>query len=104
MTLINSWKNTKNNIDLRQELLEELAEAIVLQTSPGLAHESLIAIKSARTRKQIKQLIHRERKRGMYRNLGRILKPQTSIGLSKVDIPDPEANQPSFGTHSQPKS
>jgi hypothetical protein len=40
----------------------------------------------------------------MYRNLGRILKPQTSIGLSKVDIPDPEANQPSFGTHSQPKS
>jgi hypothetical protein len=58
---------------LREEHLEALAEAIVLQKSPQLGVQSMATILEGKVEKQLKQLVFREKTRRMYRKIGRTL-------------------------------
>ncbi len=92
-----------NHKELHQTYLESLAEAIVVQTSPGLQCNSMVAIREEHIHNQIKLLIHRKHTHRILRKIGHLLKPHTSLEFSKVDTPDPSASKPTFGDPSRPK-
>ncbi len=96
-------KHQRQHKELRSTHLEELAEAIVLDRSPGLAHESVAQVKEERVANQIKQLLKRENLRRMFRKIKRILKPVAQLGLSRVDIPDVSSTNQSHGDPTKPK-
>jgi hypothetical protein len=58
---------------LREEHLEALAEAIVLQKSQQLGVQSMATILEGKVEKQLKQLVFREKARRMYWKIGRTL-------------------------------
>jgi hypothetical protein len=93
-----------NHKTLRSNYLEELADTIVLSTSPNLASDSLEHIRTTQQRKQLKKLLERENSRRLYRKLGGILHSRQSRGLSQVDIPDREAGSDSTGDPADPKT
>jgi len=93
----------KRHRELRATYLEGLAEAIVLDRSPNLEHSSVAHVKEERVSSQIRHLLKRENLRRMFRKIKRILKPVSNLGLSKIDIPDPDASSASFGDPSDPK-
>lgn len=97
-------QNLRRHTELRNTHLEDLAEAIVLDRSPGLVHESVAHIKDERVTTQIKQLLKREHMCRMFRKIKRILKPEVKQGLSCVDVPDPSSGNESHGDPSQPKT
>jgi hypothetical protein len=68
--------------------LESLVEAIVTEKFPDLVHSSVEHIKWERTSKELKQLIHWDDMWCSYHKLGKILNPNQSKGLSKMDVPD----------------
>lgn len=50
-------QHQKRHVDLRTSYLEGLAESIVLDRSPGLAHDSVAHVKEERVTAQIQQLL-----------------------------------------------
>jgi hypothetical protein len=87
--------------ELRASHLEQLAEAIVLQQSPSLHHDSVEHIKAMRTEKQFKLLIKQENIRKSFRKLGQLFRPQSTKSLIKIDVPDAEVT--GFGDPMQPQ-
>jgi hypothetical protein len=89
---------------LRLAYLDSLAEALVLQSSPNLAHDSVSHIREEWKLKTIKQLWYRECMRRAYRKIGFTLHHPTNLGLDRLDIPDPAASDLHLGNPSKPKS
>jgi hypothetical protein len=101
---VNTLRNhQKQQSALRATYLESLAEAIVLDQSPNLAHDSVAAIKEERVASQVTKLIKRENLRRMFRKLQRVLKPDIKQGLSRIDIPDRTACTEAHGNPDHPK-
>jgi hypothetical protein len=61
-------------------------------------------VKNFRKEKELKQLIRREHTRETYRKIGKILLLHQQKGLSKIDIPDNRATDPSLGNSEDPSS
>jgi len=59
--------------ELRDDYLEDLAEAIILDRSPSSAHDTAAHVLAEKTAKQLQQLISQEKMRKMYRKIGRTL-------------------------------
>jgi hypothetical protein len=74
-----------NHKQLRSDHLEALADAIVLDSN---AHNSISHVNQESVKKKIKKLIRRENMRKTYRKIGYLLSPQTTKGLTMIDIPD----------------
>jgi hypothetical protein len=89
--------------ELRSTYLEELAEAIVLDRSPNLVHDSLAHVKEDCVASQIQHLLKRENLCRMFRKIKRILKPVAQQGLSRIDVLDTSANTAAHGDPSNPK-
>jgi hypothetical protein len=94
----------KQNTTLRQNYLEDLAEAIVLMRSPNLHNPSLKSTRESLTLQQLKSLIQREKTRRIFRKIGLTLRGTSSSGLSRIDIPDPSANGQHLGDPNDPKT
>jgi hypothetical protein len=88
----------KDHRALRQSYPEELAEAIVLFHSPTLDTNEASPIKKEQTVEKLRQLQKREKLKRMYRKIGNTLDPNMSLGLTRVDIPDPSAKGPNLGS------
>jgi len=96
-------QHQKRHSELRSTHLEELVEAMVLDRSPDLVHDSVAHIKEERVTSQIRQFIKRENLRRMFRKIKRALKPVAQQGLSKIDVPDATACTTAHGDPSNPK-
>jgi hypothetical protein len=96
--------NQKKHRELRTLYLESLAEAIVLHQSPNLEASEAAPMRIERTKHHVKQLIHREKRKRMYKKIGTTLHPHSSTGLSRVDIPDSRAQGPNLGSPDDPKT
>jgi len=96
-------QHQRQHVELRTTYLESLAEAIVLERSPNLVHESVSHVKEERMASQVKQLIKQENLRRMFRKIKRILTPVAKQGISRIDIPDPSARTEAHGDPSEPK-
>jgi hypothetical protein len=96
--------NQKKHRELRTSYLESLAEAIVLHQSPNLEASEAAPIRIERTKHHVKQLIHREKRKRMFKKIGTTLHPHSSTGLSRVDIPDSRAQGPNLGSPDDPKT
>jgi hypothetical protein len=94
----------KDHHTLRQTYLEELAEAIVLFHDPTLDTNNAEPIRQERTTIQLRQLQRREKQKRIYRKIGTTLAPNKSLGLTRVDIPDPTAKGPDLGSPEDPKT
>ncbi len=82
----------KNHHGLRQNYLQQLAEALVLKRAPYLEGDPTYEERlSRRTAKEVKRLIRLERKRYLYRIIGNTLNDSSfnSGGLTRIDIPAP---------------
>jgi hypothetical protein len=84
-------ENQKRHFSLRENYLERLAEAIVLRKSPKLNDVRHAQVLEAKTKKALKRILHQERMRRMYKNIGACLNPKTDNtgGISRIDIPAP---------------
>jgi hypothetical protein len=89
---------------LRASYLDGLAEAIVLNSTPSLSFDSMTNVKNVRKEKELKQLIRGVNMRKTYRKIGKILSLHQHKGLSKIDIPDNPATDPSLGNPEDPSS
>jgi len=94
----------KDHTNLRVSYLEELAEAIILHQSPNLSFNSMESIRCDRVEKEIWQLIKRETSRKTFRKISRLLSPTQNKGLSRINILDARATNPSFGNPKDPKT
>jgi hypothetical protein len=83
--------------------LEDLAEAIVVSQAPHLNGDSMEQVRKERQRLQLQRLHKRETSRRLYRKIGKILKPHQNTGLSRVDVPDYNAESNTTGTPNDPK-
>jgi hypothetical protein len=92
---VKQWK--PQHTQLQKQHLEGLAEAIVLNWSPGFNNPSMSYIREDRVIKQVKQLICREQARWTFHKIGCILWNHQSFGLSCNDILDTSANGPNLG-------
>jgi hypothetical protein len=81
-----------------------LAEAIVLHHSPHLEASAAAPTRTERTQHQVKQLIHQEKRKRMYKKIGNTLNPQSSQGLNRVDIPDSRTKGTDLGSPEDPKT
>jgi hypothetical protein len=96
-------QHQKRHSELHSTYLEELAEAIVLDRSPNLVHDSLAHVKEERVASQIQHLLKRENLHLMFRKIKRILKLVAQQGLSRIDVPDTSAITAAHGDPSNPK-
>jgi hypothetical protein len=90
--------------ELRDNYLEDLAKAIVLDRSPNLADAPMTPVLAERSEKQLKQLISREKLRKMYRKIGRTLNKVVGKGLSRIAVPDASAATASSVDPNNPKT
>jgi hypothetical protein len=75
--------------------LNGLTEALVLDKHPYLEEEEHITTLHILTKERLQSLIKREKKRKMYRIIGKILiDSSTSSGIKRVDIPATVTNEP----------
>jgi hypothetical protein len=94
----------KSHAELRESYLTGLAEALVLEKRPHLQKKEHIETLHILTKEHIQSLIKRERKRRMYRVIGKILRePPTMYGLNRIDIPA-AANSEPFTSGPDPKT
>jgi hypothetical protein len=98
------YHRQKSHQELHQTYLQGIAEALVLKTAPHLDKAEYTEEKVEQTAAQIKPLLAWEKSRAMYRQINRCLKPFSSPGLTKLDIPDTAATDPAFRDPSQPKT
>jgi hypothetical protein len=96
-------QHQKRHSELHSTYLEELAEAIVLDRSPNLVHDSLAHVKEERVASQIQHLLKRENLHLMFRKIKHILKLVAQQGLSRIDVPDTSVITAAHGDPSNPK-
>jgi hypothetical protein len=94
----------KKHRELRFSYLESLAEVKVLHHSLHLEASAAAPTRTERTQHQVKQLIHREKRKRMYKKIGNTLNPQSSQGLNRVDIPDSRTKGTDLGSPEDPKT
>ncbi len=84
----------KNHVEKREAYLLGLAEAIVSARCPYMDAPRMTQEKAKRVAHEIKELVKRERRRRMYRQIGTVLQPDTfnRDGLSRIHIPASNPN------------
>jgi hypothetical protein len=97
-------EHQRNHKNLRTSYLEELAEAIVLSTSPSVKEDISGTLMREKCQLQLRKLLRREQKRQLYRKLGFLLHRKQNQGLGKVDVPDRTAQSPTTGNPDDPKT
>jgi hypothetical protein len=104
-TVISTMKSRqKSHVELRESYLNGLAEALVLEKRPYLKQEEYAMTIHILTKERIRSLIRREKKRKMYRTIGRILFGPTSFsGINWIDIPATTMTEP-FPAGPDPKT
>jgi hypothetical protein len=103
--IANSKADQKNHKELRDTYLSKLAEALVLNKHPDLAHASQEAKLNKKKAHQIRALRRREHRRRMHMRVNQCLSDSTNNmnGLSRVDVPAGDISSP-FPTGTDPKT
>jgi hypothetical protein len=84
----------KWHIELREDHLNQLATAIVLNRSPSLLVQGKVQEFDRRRLKEIKHIQRKETMKRIYRKVGATLRPGSYTGLSRVDVPATKGLEP----------
>jgi hypothetical protein len=86
----------KSHTELRENYLQGLAEAIVLQRRPYLQKKEQANALTSLTADQVQRLIKREKRRRMFRMVANVLTDLESgkRGINRIDIPTSTTDEP----------